>query len=113
MWPGPARDHEDVAVPEPRRERRKLDSLREQPPLVSEIAHRVVGEARDRLSEARLLLVQRMDELELVEHPARGHAFAVPKDRAPAHGDPFPLGELFEERRPRSVDEPDAAPQRA
>ena len=31
---GAARDHEDMAVAEPRREGRELDSLREQPPFV-------------------------------------------------------------------------------
>ena len=52
-----------------------------------------------------------MHQLELVQHPARSQAFAVPEDGATAHGDPLPLGELLEQRRPRSVDEPDPAPE--
>ena len=45
LVPRAAGDHEDMAVAEPRLERRELDALREQPALLAQVAHRVVGEA--------------------------------------------------------------------
>ena len=74
LVPRAARDDQDMAVSESGLQHGELDSLREQAALVPQIPHRVVGEARDRLRQTRLLLVQRMDELELVEHPALGQA---------------------------------------
>ena len=56
LCPGPASDDERVPVAEPRPQRRKVDPLREEPALLAQVAHRVVGERLQRLGHPALLL---------------------------------------------------------
>ena len=60
---GPAGDDERVPVPEAGPQLRELDALREQLPLLPQVAHRVVRERFERLRHAALLLAEELLEL--------------------------------------------------
>ena len=109
LVPGPARDDERVPVAEARLERREVDALREQAPLVAQVAHRVLGERLERLGHAALLRDQRAVELACLQHAPRREARAVAEDAAAAHGELLAVATPVEQLGAGRVDQPDAA----
>ena len=102
---GPARDDERVPVSEAGLQRREVDPLGEQPALLAQVAHRVVGELLERLRHTALLRCERTDELALLECPAGGDTRPVPEEAPAANGEPLAVRDLVEElaaRRRRS-----------
>ena len=106
---GATGDDQRVALPEPRLERREIDALGQQAPLLAQVAERVLGEPLERLGHPALLLRQRPRELVRVERAPVGQAGAVAEDARTADADVVAVAELVEERRARSVDQPHAA----
>ena len=105
----PARDDERVPVAEARLERREVDPLGQQPPLLAQVAQRVVGELLQRLGDAALLLGERAGELVLLERAAGREAGAVPEEARAANGQLLAVRELVEEVGVVDVDQADAA----
>ncbi len=99
---GAARDDERVAVAKPRLDRREVDPLGEDPPLLAEIAHRVLGKRLERFGHAPALLGERVGELLRLEDLPRGHAIAVPEDACAADGHELAVGDRVEELRARA-----------
>ena len=90
-------------------ERWKVDALRQQAPLVAQVAERVLGEDLERPGHARALLRERRLELTRLERPARREAGAVAEDARAAHGDVLAVSDLVEERCAGGVDQPHAS----
>ena len=109
----PARHDDRVPVAEPRLQRRELDPVREQLPLVAQVAERVVGERLERLGDPALLVGERDGERRLGELDPFREPGPVAPQLAAAHGQRLALGDLLEQVGPRGVDEADAARGRA
>src|SRR5262249_50715740 len=77
----------------------------QQPSLVAQVPHRVVGELLERLRDAPALLRQRRDELALAELASGGKAGAVSEDTPAANGHELALAELVEEVDALDVDQ--------
>src|SRR6185503_2237211 len=106
----PARDDQRVPVAEAGVERRELDALGEQPPLVEQVPERVLCEAFERLGHPAPLLGERPGKLFGLECPAVRQAAAVAEDARAANADILPVAELVEQRRAGRVDQPHTAP---
>ena len=101
LWPGPRATTSACRSRKRVSQRRELDALREQPALVAEVPHRVLGERLERLRDARLLLVERL--VELAARRARGRPrahVAVPVDVRAADRDVLAVGDVVEEVAP-------------
>ena len=99
-----------MTVAEARLERRELDPLGEQPALLSQVTHRVLGERLERLGHPSQLVVQRTLELGLAQHAARGEAGAVAEEAGAPDRERLALRDFLEQGRPGRVDHPHAAP---
>jgi hypothetical protein len=106
---GTAGDDERVAVAEASPEERSLDALGEHPALLLQIAHRVLGEALERLGDPSALGRERARELVGPKAPAGRQARTVAEDVRAADDERLALADLVEEVRPRGVDQADAA----
>ncbi len=109
LEPRPARDDESMPVAEARLERGEVDPLREQLPLLAQVAERVVRELLQRLGDAALLLEQRAGQVMLLERTSRRNARAVAKEARAANGQPLAVGELVEQIRVVDVDQAHAS----
>ena len=107
--PGASGDDQRVPVAEARLERRKVDSLGEQLPLVAEVAERVVGELLQRLRHSSLLVAERACELVLLERSAGGDTGPVPEEAGAANREALAVRELLEQIGVLDVDQADAA----
>ena len=106
---GAARDDERVAVTKPRLDHREVDPLGEDPPLLAEVAHGVLGEGLERFRHPSTLLGQRGREVLRLQDLPRGHAIAVPEDARAADRDELAVGDLVEELRARRIDQANAS----
>src|SRR5262249_4851559 len=106
---GAAGNNERMAVAKTRLQRRGVDPPGEEPPLLAQVAKRVVGEGFERLRDAPALFRDRTRELVCRERAARGDAVAVPKDARPTDCEEVALGDVVEDRRARRIDQADAS----
>ena len=109
LWPGPARDDQRVPVAEARLDRREVDALGEQPALVAQEPHRVVGERAERLGHARPLLGERLAQLVGAQHVPARDPLAAAVEAAGAHREHVALGDRVEEVGAGRVDQAHAA----
>ena len=70
LVPGTASDDERMAVAEARAQDGEIDPLREEPPFLAKVSHRVLGELLERLGDAAALLGKRAREVVRAEHAA-------------------------------------------
>jgi hypothetical protein len=107
--PRPTCDDECVPVAEARPQRRKVDSLREEPALFAQVAHGVVGERFQCLRDPTLLLRERRRELLRLERPSGCDARPVPIEARASHGQQLAVAHVVEQRGALSVDQTHAA----
>ena len=110
LWPGPARDDERVTVAEARLERRKVDPLREQAPLVAQVAHGVVGEFLA-APPSRGRAGRPAPSSSSSAPSVRPEASCVPFENSmrAAHREPVAVAHLVEQVGAGSVDQPDSS----
>jgi hypothetical protein len=104
-----ARDDESVTVAKTRCELGELDAFSEQLSFLSQIPHRVLGERLERFGDPAALFGERVLELVLREHAARGKARAVAIEPRAPDCHQLALVNLVEQICTRSLDQAHAA----
>jgi hypothetical protein len=106
---GTAGDDESVPVSEARLEGREVDALGEEPTLLAQVAHGVIGERLECLRHAAALLGEGGREVRCLPHPPGDETVAVPEDARAPHREQVAVAHRVEELRPGRVDQADAS----